>query len=428
MKILCAGDFHIGRRSSKIPQNLGEQRFSGAAAWQRVVDRARELRVDVFVVSGDIIDKDNQYFESIGPLEWGLKKLADAGIETFLVAGNHDAAVLPKVADSLSLPRVHLLGRGGQWQRYEVKPDGDPVLYVDGWSFSDEHVTANPLDSYDLAHPGGVPTLGLLHADLDKTESPYAPVQRAELNRPGLVAWVLGHVHTGRVEQEASADKPVIFYTGSPQALDPGEAGEHGVWLLQLEPGQPAKPRFIPTSLVNYRELAIDVTGVKNRDQLDLRITECLRQDLARLATRGGPVEYVSYRLQLLGRTPRGLNVAKHLPDAGTPGPRHEHITSSIEKIDVFTQPEIDIEKLAEGKDFPAVLARTIRQIEKNDDSAEIEALLQSVREAVDDIYQDKHLRNLAIEAKSSTAHIRQLVLQAGYRLLDTLLQDEAET
>ena len=53
MKLLCTGDLHVGRRSSGLPS---DDKHSCAAAWSRVVDEALVAKVDVVLLSGDLMD------------------------------------------------------------------------------------------------------------------------------------------------------------------------------------------------------------------------------------------------------------------------------------------------------------------------------------------------------------------------------------
>src|SRR5690606_1937215 len=95
VRILCAGDLHLGRRSSRVPWDGDGAAGSCAEAWMRLVECAIRERVDLVALSGDLVDHDNRWFEAFGPLERGLKRLADAGIPVYAVAGNHDYDTLP---------------------------------------------------------------------------------------------------------------------------------------------------------------------------------------------------------------------------------------------------------------------------------------------------------------------------------------------
>ena len=148
MRVLCAGDLHIGRRPSRLPTHVDARPLSCADAWTRIVDHALDARADLVALGGDLVDRANRYFEALGPLERGVRRLADAGIVTVAVAGNHDHDVLPQLARALAptLPAgaFRLLGAGGTWERTTIERDG-ARLHVDGWSFPAEHVDDDPM-------------------------------------------------------------------------------------------------------------------------------------------------------------------------------------------------------------------------------------------------------------------------------------------
>src|SRR5690606_3846633 len=84
---LCTDDLHLGRHPSCVPPDA--RYLSVEAVWHSTVDCAIEHRVDALVLTGDVADDSNQYFEAIGPLRSGIQRLVDAGIPVFAVAGNH---------------------------------------------------------------------------------------------------------------------------------------------------------------------------------------------------------------------------------------------------------------------------------------------------------------------------------------------------
>src|SRR5690606_30847102 len=101
MRVLCAGDLHIGRRPTRLPSDVDSSRLSCARSWESIVDYAVDQRVDVLALSGDVVDQSNKFYEAIGPLERGLARLRAAGVATVAVAGNHDHDVLPQLARSI---------------------------------------------------------------------------------------------------------------------------------------------------------------------------------------------------------------------------------------------------------------------------------------------------------------------------------------
>src|ERR1700744_3019899 len=111
IKILATADLHLGKTSADVS---GYQ-ASTKSTWAALVNMAIENEVDIVVLCGDIIDRNNRYFEAIGPLQSGIDRLREDNITVYLVSGNHDFDVLPQVVRRYSDDGVKLLGKNGVW-------------------------------------------------------------------------------------------------------------------------------------------------------------------------------------------------------------------------------------------------------------------------------------------------------------------------
>lgn len=377
MKILCSGDLHLGRRSSRLPKVLGNEVVDGhahscAAVWTRIVDLALEEAVDVVALSGDLVDDANRFYEAIGPLEAGVRRLASSGIKTVAVAGNHDHDVLPHLAQNLDPKAFRLLGRGGRWERETVRR-GDSVIHIDGWSFPRQYVRENPVREHTLPSGEDGPVLGLLHADLGhQVESPYAPVTHADLRARPVDFWLLGHIHAPMYD-EGSGHAPIL-YPGSPQAMDPGETGMHGAWIIEVEAGRQFRARHVPLSTVRYDVVEVDVTGAEEPAEIDGRIVEAVRAHRDAIEERG-PLRLAIYRVRVVGRTPSPRRLDQHLSGASVrelqiPG---DEVTALIEDVDQQTRPAYDLDELAQGNDPVGVLARLILELDSSPHASDTE-------------------------------------------------------
>ncbi len=372
MKILCTGDLHIGRRSSQLPPDAVVAESSAAAAWERIVRLALAEEVDVVAMTGDIIDRANRFYEAIGALESGLRTLSGAGIEVVLVSGNHDHDILPLALESLDAPGIHLLGQGGEWERRTIERRGTR-LHLDGWSFPAAWHEESPLASYALP-ADGTPTLALLHADLDQPRSVYAPVARAELRRHADVLFLLGHVHGSLHINEPGGARAV--YPGSPQALDPGEGGAHGVYLLELISGG-FEARFVPTSTVRYETLVVEVAGLETRNEVNVAIARAARELLVETAAHHPALRELRCRVRLTGESPLHSELGDSLAREAA-GLEHSHgaARGSVARVDVVTSPPRDLRELAGGAGAAAVLAKLLLELESEEGGPHSDRLL----------------------------------------------------
>jgi len=420
MKILCSGDLHLGRRSSRLPDGVDARAHSAAAAWNALVELALDLRVDLVALSGDVVDRENRYFEAFGPLERGVRRLAAAHVPVVAVAGNHDFDVLPKLAPSLG-KGFRLLGAGGRWEGLTILRDGRPALHVVGWSFPAEHVPASPLGGLPALPTDGAPVLGLLHADLDQPGSPYAPVGSAELRVAPVSFWLLGHVHGPRLHERSGAAP--LLYPGSPQALDPGETGPHGAWLLELAPGRPPEVRHVPLSTVRYDAVEVDVTGVAEWDELDLRVAEGVRAHVQRVAEEGcGPLRHLCCRVRVAGRTPLHRGVEARLRERlHELDPEHGEVKGRVERVEVATRPAAELDELARGGDAPGVLARFVLALDTGTLDGGQERLLNDLAARSREVRRARPYQALA-DPPSTPEEPRELARRQALLLLDSLL------
>ena len=172
MKLVAVGDIHLGRIPSRLPEELaGRARELGPAeAWRRTVDAAIAAGVKAVLLAGDVVEKEDDFFEAYRELNQRVKRLADAGIAIIGVAGNHDVRVLPRLAEQI--PQFQLLGRevapeavptsvrrwsaecqpsgrNQRWERCEIR-DGNEVLSLWGWSFPRAQINDSPLNGTRL--------------------------------------------------------------------------------------------------------------------------------------------------------------------------------------------------------------------------------------------------------------------------------------
>lgn len=422
MKLLCTGDLHIGRRPSHTPSYLDERPCSCAAAWEALVDGAITEKVDAILISGDVVDRNNRFYEAFGPLERGLKRLAQAEIETFAVAGNHDYDVLPRLVDTVGPERFHLVGRGGKWEKVTLWRNGGTLLEVHGWSFPHEYVSYNPLQTYNLSRDDNIPTLGLLHADLDQPASRYAPVSLADLQRRPVDLWHLGHVHRPCFYEQNGTQ--LIFYPGCPQAMDPGETGLHGVWLIHWDGGRPSY-RAMPLAAVRYETISVDLNGVEQESEIEPLIIRVLKAHLAQISAESGPrMECLCCRLRLTGRT----RLHRRLPQLCAPlleetwEIREGAVRVYVEKLLNETRPAYDLHDLARGNDPPGVLARLLLSLDCGTSDEKYDVLLQRARNAMAAVYAQKEYGGLSADGEPDAEAARTQLLRQGYLLLDTLL------
>lgn len=433
LRILATADVHMGSGPSKINDAELEKRLSCTTMWGDMVDRAILEKVDLVALAGDVVDHENRFYEATGPLERGLRKLGSAGIDTYAVSGNHDWDVLPRIADTIGADAAgadhfHLLGRGGRWEEAVFHRDGRPALRIHGWSFPRLHVQESPLPTYDLSLEGDLPTLGLLHADLDAGSSDYAPVTSTELQARPLTLWLLGHVHRPMPPEPLSESLagPTILYPGSPQAMDPGETGPHGPWLIEIDGGGRVSARQLDMSSVRYDELALDLSDVDTQAAFEVAVSGRLRDHLSAVIRESECVKYVSLRLTLTGRTrlcgalERWIGPLVEQYDSSLEG-----VAARIEKVVNNTLPAIDLDELAAKSDPTGVLARTLLGLASAAPPEDLAKLIRDARATMREAHHAVAYGAVRGDPEPSQDDARQCLQRQASRLLDKLLARE---
>ncbi|MFO7901686.1 MAG: DNA repair exonuclease [Pirellulaceae bacterium] len=423
IRIMATADIHIGRRPTRIARSEEASRFSAASMWEDVVERAVEEHVDLVALAGDIVDHDNRFFEATGPLERGLAKLARHEIHTLAVAGNHDFDVFPRVAELVGSDWFQLLGQGGKWEEAWCTGADGEQLRVHGWSFPEAHVPTSPLADYRM-RPSEKPTLGLLHADLEVPDSVYAPVTRADLNSTPVTLWLLGHIHGP--DYRRATEGPHLLYPGSPQPLDPGEAGPHGPWLIEISGSHQVTARHLAMSRVRYEQLQVDLTGIDTKAAFESHVSRSVRDYLDHVADTSQTLEYLSLRLGLTGRTPLFSEMSGWLEPLTEQLERTAgRVRAGVDKVFNHARPELDLDELARKRDLRGALARLLLQLQAGELDDDSKTLLVEVGERMRDIHGSPQYATIDRDEVPGEEMTRERLVHQGMLLLEALRAQE---
>ncbi|MFP9191361.1 metallophosphoesterase family protein [Natrialbaceae archaeon A-CW1-1] len=425
LNLLCTGDIHLGRHPTRIPSEIDWQRFSPKSVWSSTVDEAIRRTVDAVLISGDVVDRENRFFEAYGAFENGARRLEEADIPVVVVAGNHDFDVLPRLVRELDRENLHLVGNDGDWDRWTLSRDGQAELHVDGWSFPKEHVIDSPLEDYEPSPDPDVPVIGLLHADLDTPGSEYAPVQSNDILGKPVDAWVLGHIHRPAVHNEAD---PLVLYPGSPQALDPGERGAHGPWMVRIDGSGDVDAEQIPLATVRYDHVGVDVSDADDPKAIPSMVRDRI-EDRVRSDVELGALELLLARVRLTGRTAAHGEIHRRKASIEDDlGLKVGTTPVRIESIEVDTKPAVDLAALAQGESPAAYVADLLLAIENDRVTDEYGSLVQDALASIQEAHESGAYSVLRGQGELDTPDESDAVetLESQARvLLDTLLEQK---
>ncbi|MFO8236010.1 MAG: DNA repair exonuclease [Bacteroidales bacterium] len=427
VKILATADLHLGRKSSALPVDAEES--SAKYTWNRFVELAIRQQVDIVLLAGDIVDRDNRYFEAIGPLQNGFTKLKEKGIQIYAVAGNHDYDVFQTIVASREYRNVHLLGARGDWEKKLFSKNNLEVQFV-GWSFPKQHFKQNPLHSFDdLQLDSHRLTIGLLHSEVDTLESRYAPVTTGELSAKPVDVWILGHIHK---PTDFDKQDPLIGYPGSPHAFNSGEKGVHGPLLIELQGKDDVTIERIPLSPVRYETITVKISNGFDEPDAREALTSKIIDHSNELEMEN--VSWLIYDIELKGEHSSVNEINEWLIYAKDD---FEFQTSTgakvaVRKIVNNVQPAVEnLEELAKHPSPPGKLAETILAINKGESTSFLEQLIEEWSET------QKRLNHSGIYAplkntegsviKSDRKQAIDYIQQECNRLLSTLINQQEQ-
>ena len=235
------------------PELAGAVATASRVAFSRIVRRCCEERVDALMIAGDVFDGTGNSVRTALFFASELKRLADAGIETFIVRGNHDSRTA--FGRGIDIPDgVHLFGDDGS----PVTARGNERVHVHGVSFRDPQAPKSLLPRYGRPDADGI-HIGLMHTSLGGAEGhgTYAPCSLSDLIGHGFNYWGLGHVHS-RTVHHSSGDAAIVM-PGMPQGRDIGEAGPKGATIVTItDDGTVALDEFA-TALVEFARIDVRI-------------------------------------------------------------------------------------------------------------------------------------------------------------------------
>lgn len=372
IKILATADLHLGKTSADVQDSHNTTKYT----WLNIVDWCIANDVDVLALCGDIIDRDNRFFEAVGPFQDGLEKLGQHHIEVFVVSGNHDYDVLPAIIRSRGFEHVHLLGANGTWEMLKFSKNDEMIQFI-GWSFPRLIVKESAMINWLLyGHDPNYPVIGLLHGDVDNVESNYNPFRLNDLVKNEVDLWILGHIHK---PDQLRQHSPQIWYTGSPHALSSKEPGKHGPMLFTIDANKHIKTERVLLSPVRYERLDIDVASCEDETQLRDRILTLLREDAERKLEDLERVWSLVYQVTLFGRHSHIKHVEQwvtNLTDLDIRLDIGTHL--SVRKVTCNLTAEIEnMEELAGQSSLAGILAQTILAIKKETTTPFLEGLIE---------------------------------------------------
>jgi exonuclease SbcD len=354
-RFVHAADLHldspfVGLRDlqPELARELTEATF---ASLQAIVDLCLESRAEFLLLAGDLFDQPQGSLKAQLRLRRELERLGAAGLETFIVHGNHDH--LGSRGVTLDWPRSVTVFSARQPEVAEVRRRGETLARIFGLSHHGPAESANLSEKFPPADPGPF-AVGLLHANLDRDpeHDDYAPCTLADLTRVSYDYWALGHIHRPGVRKVA---QPAVVYAGNPQGRHLKEAGPRGCYLVEVD-GHLPRAQFQETATIAWEEVPVDLSGLEKVDQVLAALQTAMEAHRPQPPRQGAVLRFtlagrgpVHRELNLPGVLPELLEELRHLGGGVRPW-------VWVESLAGKTAPDFDLASLGQGQTLVATL------------------------------------------------------------------------
>ncbi len=362
-RFIHTADVHIDSPLIGLTRHEGSAadriRSATREAFDNLIGQAIDEQVAFVVIAGDLYDGDWRDFHTGLFFSLQMGRLAKAGIQTFVLYGNHDAE--SQITRRLSLPdnvKVFSARKPDSFVLNELK------VALHGQSFRQRDVTDNLVPGYpDPA--SGMFNIGVLHTALGGMagHENYAPCSLDDLKAKGYDYWALGHVHNGQVLHE----NPHVVFPGNLQGRHIRETGPKGAHLVTVEDGEVTDFMTLHCDVVRWSRLSVPIGDCSRSAEVSDRIRRSIEQAIA--AEADGRL--LACRIELTGASKiHGellASVENLLAEAQAAALGSGDDAAWIERLVVSSQPQHDSSVPADQQDALGELRNMLADAGKDD-------------------------------------------------------------
>ena len=280
IRIIHAADLHLDSPFQALSAaKAAVRREEQGELLSALTALAANESADLMLLSGDLLDSGNTYYETGEAL---LRSLAAVPCPVFIAPGSHDCWTERSPWARLDLPEnVHVFRENAV--HFVSVPSADARVY--GAAFTGRDAPAL-LRGFHAERRTGVYNLLCLHGEVGNPDSPCNPISSEDLAASGIDYAALGHVHSASGLQRSG--NTWYAWPGCAEGHGFDECGEKTVNIVELD-GEEAFLRTASIASRRYEALELDIS---DRDPL-LLIHTSLPDDTVRDI----------YRITLTGET-----------------------------------------------------------------------------------------------------------------------------
>lgn len=252
-KFIHAADFHLDSTFGALPaRQAAARRRESRELCRRLTDYVRAHQIDAVLLAGDLFDSAEPYQETVDQL---LDALARMPALVFIAPGNHDFYGPRSPWAKVEWPENVSIFREERMSAVEV-PEWNAVFH--GAAFTGPEQSKSFLTGFRVPEDGRI-HIGLLHGEVDPTQSRYDPLFSEEIGESGLHYLALGHIH--KREEPQRYGKTLCAWPGCPEGRGFDELGEKGIYAGIVSDEGEVSVEFVPFARRKYESIQVDVTG-----------------------------------------------------------------------------------------------------------------------------------------------------------------------
>ncbi len=231
VKFAHIADVHLGGWKQQPLQDLNLQSF------KKIIEICIKEKTDFLLIAGDLFDSAFPPIDILKETFAEFKKLKDAGIPCFLIAGSHDYSVSGKTF----LDVLEKAGFCKNVEDYEEKQGRiilNPTIYkgvaIYGYPGKTSSLEINDLKRTEFNEAPGMFSIFMLHTTIDKAKG-NLPIEFLEISElPAADYYALGHVHMDFQYENFIYPGPV--FPNNFQELEDLEYGRFCIVDTEVEP------------------------------------------------------------------------------------------------------------------------------------------------------------------------------------------------
>lgn len=268
-KVFHCADIHLDSPFSLFsPGEAEKRRTELRAAFTSALMFAREMKADLFLISGDLFDGEYVTRDTRDLLVREFAKCRDMHI--FITPGNHDPLLASSPYETTEFPEnVHVFGR-----EREVISLPDIGVDVYGVGFTSRDMLSSPVEGWTIRDKNNVNIL-VCHGDLGASSSVNGPIALRDIAKSGFDYIALGHIHK---PSGLLCENGVYYcYPGCIEGRSFDESGYHGAMCGVIEKGR-VDMNFKRFSKSRYEWERVDISKAEDKmEALDI-IRQSIRQ------------------------------------------------------------------------------------------------------------------------------------------------------